>query len=67
MKKLTTLLKILSIVSVMGFAVSACDNNDGPAEKAGESIDNATTDMGNAVEDACEKAKEGVNAQDTDC
>jgi hypothetical protein len=67
MNKLTTWLKLLSIISVMAFSVAACDSNDGAAEKAGESIDNATTDMGNKVEDACEKVKDGVNAKDPNC
>lgn len=67
MNKLTTWLKLLSIITVMLFSVAACDSDDGAAEKAGATIDNSTTDLGNKIEDACEKAKEGVNAQDTDC
>lgn len=55
------------MISVLFFAVSACDSNDGAMEKAGEAIDQSATDAGNAVEDVCEKAKEGVNAKDTDC
>lgn len=67
MKQLTTLIKVLSIISVMVFSVAACDSDDGAAEKAGATIDNTTTDLGNKIEDACEKAKEGVGANDTDC
>ena len=56
----------LLTAAVFTVGLSACDA-DGPAEDAGESIDNAATDAGNAVEDACENVKEGVGAEDTDC
>jgi len=36
-------------------------------DDAGDAISDQATDMGNAIEDTCEKAKEGVNAEDTDC
>jgi|TARA_R110000850_G_scaffold11627_3_gene39823 hypothetical protein len=62
----TSLLKI-AFIAVMLFTISACDSNDGPLEKAGSSIDKAATDMGNKIEDACEDAKEGLKAKDTDC
>lgn len=48
------------------FLAAGCEN-DGPAEEAGEALDNAITDAGNAVEDACEDVKEGAGADDTDC
>jgi hypothetical protein len=67
MKKLTTFIKILSMISVMLFAISACDSDDGAMENAGEKMDNAATDLGNQVEDACEKLKEGLDAKDSDC
>lgn len=37
------------------FALTAC-NNEGPAERMGREIDEAVTDAGNAIEDACEDA-----------
>ena len=40
---------------------------DGAAEDAGETIDEVVTDTGNAIEDACEDVKEGVDAKDKDC
>jgi hypothetical protein len=49
------------------FSVAACDQNDGPLEKTGENIDEAYTDMGNAIEDKCEDIKKNANAEDTDC
>jgi hypothetical protein len=41
--------------------------NDGPAERAGEALDNTADDIANAAEDACEEIKEGVDANDKDC
>lgn len=49
----------------VGTSLGAC--SDGPAEEAGENIDEVVDDAGNAVEDACEKVKEGVDAKDKDC
>lgn len=51
---------------------------EGPAEQAGEKIDQAVEDakesvsdaadkVGDEVEEACEKAKEGMGSEDTDC
>ncbi|MDX2422184.1 MAG: hypothetical protein QNK43_05855 [Amphritea sp.] len=67
MKKITIVLKNVGFLVVMLFAITACDSNDGPLEKAGKSVDKAATDMGNKVEDTCEDAKEGMGAKDTDC
>lgn len=57
----------LKTLLVAGFALSlaACEN--GEAEDAGEELDEIVTDAGNAVEDACEDVKEGVEAEDDDC
>lgn len=60
-KKLTTLVMSAMLV----FTLSAC--SDGPAEDAGEEFDKTVKDLGNAVEDACEEVKEGVEAKDEDC
>ena len=62
MKKPLYLFLFLAIFSVVG-----CDQNDGPLEKTGENIDEAYTDMGNAIEDKCEDIKKNANAEDTDC
>ena len=59
------LLSVLALMFTLG--LTACDMNEGPAEEVGENIDNAMTDAGNAVEDLCEDAKEGMNAEDEDC
>ncbi|MET0379883.1 MAG: hypothetical protein ABW049_12905 [Spongiibacteraceae bacterium] len=47
--------------------MSACDRKEGPAEQVGEKLDKAATDIGNAVEDKCEEAKESAGASDTRC
>ncbi len=56
---------MLALVSALLLGLSAC--SEGPAEDAGESIDEATTDIQNAVEDSCEQAKEQLNTEDQDC
>ncbi|MAM39234.1 MAG: hypothetical protein CL949_12230 [Erythrobacter sp.] len=51
----TELLKKLAmamLVGFMAFGVVACDNDEGPAEEAGESVDNAVDNAGDAMEDA---------------
>ena len=58
-------LKALLISFVAVFTLAAC--NQGPAEESGEKIDEAITDTKNAVEDACEEAKSGMDLKDKDC
>ena len=60
-----TIVRVLILITAAAL-VSACDH-EGPMERAGEEIDNAANDAGNAIEDACEEAKEGMDADDTDC
>ena len=55
-----------TLVAVMSFGVVAC-HKEGPAERAGKKLDETATDVGNAVEDKCEKAKEELGAKNTDC
>jgi len=57
------LLLILTVVAALG--LTACSDNN--AENAGEKIDEVMTDTGNAIEDACEDAKDGLGAEDKDC
>ena len=54
------------LVAALSLGVVACEKK-GPAERAGEKIDKAATDAGNAIEDKCEKVKEGMGAKDPDC
>lgn len=64
MKTFKLLLVTLPLVFSTAF-LTAC--GDGEAENAGEKVDEALTDAGNAVEDACESVKEKAEADDTDC
>ena len=52
-------------ISSLAILLSACSG--GPAEKAGEKIDDASTDVKNSIEDACENVKDTLNAEDKDC
>lgn len=60
------LLYTFILAGALALTLAGC-NNDGPAENAGEKIDNTMNEMGNKIEDACEKAKEGVKMDDPDC
>lgn len=57
---------LLSTLLISMFALAACEQK-GPAEELGEKIDNAATDAGNAIEDACEDVKDAAGAKDKDC
>jgi hypothetical protein len=61
MKKFTTIL----LCSLFVLSLSGCSNMS--AENAGEELDELAQDAGNAIEDACENVKEGVDAEDQDC
>ncbi len=68
MKKMKLSYITLAIAMLLSaLTLTGCDRNEGPMEEMGENMDEAATDFGNAVEDACEDAKEGANADDTDC
>ena len=63
MKSLFTLMATIMLT----LPLAACDSSDGPAEKAGEKIDNTMEKMGNQVEDSCEEIKEATGMKDQDC
>ncbi|AFT66951.1 MULTISPECIES: hypothetical protein [Cycloclasticus] len=56
------LLHMFTIIITLAFAitVSGCEP-DGPAENAGEKIDNMTEDAAESIENAGEKLQEKVN------
>jgi hypothetical protein len=54
------------LLAIFTFGVVGCEQQ-GPAEKAGEKLDDAITDTGNAIEDACEDVKDEMGAEDKDC
>lgn len=62
-----SLKNLAKVVLASAFALSLVACGDGEAEDAGEELDEIITDAGNAVEDACEDVKEGVDAKDQDC
>ncbi|MCL1142692.1 hypothetical protein [Shewanella gaetbuli] len=59
------LLLSTGFIIALGLFITGC--TDDTAEDAGEKIDEIVTDAGNAVEDACEEVKEGLNSEDPDC
>ena len=66
-------LPIISVMALVAILSAGCEK-EGPAEKAGKQIDEVTenikqegTDIGNAIEDACEDVKEDMGAEDKDC
>ena len=55
---------LLSSIAVLSFglmATTGCDDNDGPVEDMGESIDDAVDDAGDAMEDAADDAEDAVD------
>lgn len=56
----------LAALFLSAFLAMGCED-DGAMEEAGESVDEAASDFGNAVEDACEDIKDGADAEDQDC
>ena len=63
----------LPLLALLAVLAVGC-KEQGPAERAGEQIDEATEelrdgakDVGNKIEDACEELKEDMGAEDKDC
>lgn len=57
--------KHLAAISGLVMALSGC--SEGPAEKTGKKIDDASTNIENSIEDTCEGVKNTLNAEDKDC
>jgi len=57
--------KFFAAIAAVLLLLSAC--SEGPAEEAGEKIDNTATDIQNSIEDTCEDVKDSLNAEDKDC
>lgn len=67
-----TSIKIAALI-LSGLFVVACEN-DGPAERLGESIDDTVDEVrdggdkvADAVDDACEDLKDAVDAENRNC
>jgi len=58
-KKLTTIL-LAMLLGLGTLSLAACDN-DGPAENAGENIDEATDDAQDSMEDAGDSMKDNMD------
>lgn len=54
-----TKLSIAALATFLILGITACDNK-GPAEQAGENIDNAAENMGDKIEDATDNAEDKV-------
>lgn len=48
-------------IAAITFGITACQPAEGPAERAGKSIDNAAEKAGNQIEKAGDKVKDAVN------
>jgi len=48
-------------VTACALAMAACQPSEGPAERAGKSIDRAAKKVGDQVDKAADKAKDTVN------
>jgi hypothetical protein len=55
--KALTLLSITTLI-LAGSVIAGCEANEGPAENAGEKIDNAVENTGEAIEEAGDKVRE---------
>jgi hypothetical protein len=50
-----------AFVAATSLAMAACQPKEGPAERAGKSVDNAAEKAGNQIEKAGDKAKDAIN------
>jgi len=48
---------LFAFVAALSLAMAACQPHEGPAERAGKSIDNAAEKAGQKIEDAAKDAK----------
>ena len=59
MKSVKTLSAAL-VISALLVALTGCEKQEGPMEKAGKSVDNATESLGEHVEDAGEAIQDAA-------
>jgi hypothetical protein len=59
MKSIKTLSAVM-VMSALLVALPGCEQQDGPMEKAGKSIDNATDSVGEHMEDAGEAIQDAA-------
>ena len=49
--------------ALLAFSLSACQKEEGPAEKAGKEIDEAAKEAGQAMEKAADSVKDAVKKE----
>jgi hypothetical protein len=52
---------ILAMAIATPFGLTGCDSNDGPAEEAGENVDDAVDRAGDRIEDAGDKMEDKMD------
>ena len=52
---------VLAMAMALPLFLAGCDMNDGPAEEAGENVDEAIGETGEAIEDTGDKVQDEVN------
>lgn len=52
---------MLAMAATLALGAAGCEEQKGPAERAGEKIDNAVDSAGEAVEDAGDKVKDATD------
>lgn len=57
--KALTLIPVVALI-LAGGLLTGCESNDGPAEKAGEKIDNAVETTGEKIDNAVEETGEEI-------
>jgi hypothetical protein len=57
--KMTRVMALLPILAVL--SISACADNDGPAENIGERIDDAVSDARQRADEAADEAREAAD------
>ncbi len=55
------MLRMLLMTLAAVFLLAACESDDGPAERAGEEVDEAMESAGDAMEDAADKVEEAAD------
>jgi len=51
---------LIMIMMLLGAAVVGCESSEGPAERAGKQIDQATEQAGDTINEAVDKAGEKI-------
>ena len=58
--QLVKTLSVAALIALLAGGLAACDNDQGPAEEAGESIDESMNSAGESIEEAGENVQDAV-------